>query len=244
MADVMRHRKEDAKPRYYPCDSAQTVAVGDMCFLNTDDARRASQFTWDTNTATTQRAFAKEFLGVSADRSRAADTDDIQVDAAGVKELICVAATFEIGDMVAPTKASGNNLEDQTIIAVTDKSLAIGRVAKRYGSNTTAVLIELFPLKLGPAKDVINEVYVQEHTVTTAEDTAGAVVLDTGWGTAIEGPIFVQAKNSSNAMVAAQDYVVTKPTGGDLGKISIADGSAQAMTATHVLSVQAHRYNS
>lgn len=57
------------------------------------------------------------------------------------------------------------------------------------------------------------------HTADAGEDTAEAIVWDTGWGAAPTGPIIVTLTNSSGLSRAA---TVTKLSGGNLGKINIA----------------------
>lgn len=103
----------------------------------------AGDHVWNTNLSTTQNEFHNLFLGVSADRSRSGDIDVIKVNTRGVFEFDCAAATFEIGDIVGPAKQSGNLLEPQKVVSVATANLAIGRVARRYGSNTTTVLVKI-----------------------------------------------------------------------------------------------------
>jgi hypothetical protein len=139
----MRWRYGDTNPVVAAVDSATVIEIGDMVWQDTNDAKPASDFTWNNTTAETQDGFADEFLGVAMQRSRALDTADIRVAARGVFEFPCAAATFELGDLIGPAKASGNALEDQKVVAVADPARAIGRAAKRYASNTTTVLVEI-----------------------------------------------------------------------------------------------------
>lgn len=143
MSDNQRHRRETANPRYFDVDSATVIEIGDMAWLDTDDVKPASDFTWNTSLAQTQADFKAKFIGMSADRSRAGDTDQVGVDKNGVKEFTCAAATFEVGDLVGPAKASGNALENQKVVSVASEDYAIGRVAKRYSSSTTTVEIDI-----------------------------------------------------------------------------------------------------
>jgi len=141
----------DVHPVTSPVDSAVAVEIADLVYLDTDDVKSAGYDAdadgtgelWNTNIATTQEAFHDVFLGVSSQRSRVGDTKDVRVSTRGVFEFSCDAATFEIGDLVGPAKTSGNNLENQKVVAVATPNLAIGRVAKRYGSNTTTVYVEI-----------------------------------------------------------------------------------------------------
>jgi hypothetical protein len=94
-------------------DSATVIAIGDLVILDTDDAKPASSVTWDTNIATTQEAFHDKFLGVSDKRSQSGETEQIRENTSGIFEFDCASATFELGTLVGPAKASGDGLESQ-----------------------------------------------------------------------------------------------------------------------------------
>jgi hypothetical protein len=99
---------------------------------------------------TTQGAFHASFLGVAMQRSQGSDNGTIRVATTGVFEMTCAAATFELGDLVAPDKNTGNALLNQQVVAVGTghESLAIGRVAGRVNPAGTIVLISIFSTKL------------------------------------------------------------------------------------------------
>jgi hypothetical protein len=127
-----------------PVDSAQTIEIGDLVFLNTDDIRSASQSTYAGGLATSQEAFVDNFLGVAAQGSDNGDTTDVRVDTTGVFEFDCASATFEVGDLVGPDdNATPDALMDQQVIAVTQVARAIGRVAKRVGTAATKVYVQI-----------------------------------------------------------------------------------------------------
>lgn len=139
----MRHHYGETNPVVAAVDSATVIAIGDLVYQDTDDAKPAASTTWDTNIATTQEAFHDVFLGVACQKSRSGDTDPIRVATRGVFEFDCAAATFELGALVGPAKQSGNAIENGKVVSVATANLAIGRVAKRYASNTTKVLVEI-----------------------------------------------------------------------------------------------------
>jgi hypothetical protein len=142
-----RHLFRHADPkrvRSFAVDSAEVIEIGDLCWLNTDDVRAASQITWNTNLATTQADFKAAFVGVAMTASASGETDPVQVAGAGVFEMDSPAATYEIGDSVGPDKDTGNALLDQTVETAVAASSCM-RVYKRYASNTTRVLVEIFP---------------------------------------------------------------------------------------------------
>lgn len=133
----------DINPRYCAVDSAQTIAQGDIVWLNTDDVRSASQKTY-TSLAQTQEDIVDVFMGVCLDRSQSGETALVQVATTGVFRFSCAAATFEVGDLVGcDDNAGGTALTPQQVIAVTDASRAIGHVAKRVASAATSVEVEI-----------------------------------------------------------------------------------------------------
>ena len=141
--DVMRWRYGETDPILAAVDSGTVIEIGDLVWLDTDDAKPASDFTWDSDTATTQDSFVDSFLGVAMQRSRSGDTDPIRIATRGMFEFVCASAAFEIGDLIGPAKASGNALEDQKAVAVTDPARGLGHVAKREASAVTKVLVEI-----------------------------------------------------------------------------------------------------
>jgi hypothetical protein len=144
MSDNMRWRHGDTKPRVTKAIATATVVeIGDLVEASSGTVQSAADHTWNSNIAVTQEEFHDIFLGVAMQRSRSGDTDPIRVATAGVFEFTCAAATFEIGDLVGPAKATGNAMENQKVVAVATANLAIGRVAKRYAANTTTVLVEV-----------------------------------------------------------------------------------------------------
>lgn len=139
------HQYGDAKPVVTKAvPTATVIEANDIIGVASGDPFPASAQAWDTDLATTQTAFALLFLGVATEFSRNGDTAPIKVNTAGVHEFECAAGTWELGALVGPAKQSGNALEDRKVASVASEALAIGRVAKRYGANTTKVLVEVF----------------------------------------------------------------------------------------------------
>lgn len=125
-------------------DSAQVIEIGDMVFLNTDDLRPASSYTWDTNLATTQASFAAVFVGIACESSASGETDPISVDvsADSVYEFTVASATYEIGDDLGPdanTTPSPDQLEDQVLEATSSRANAIA-VAHEYKASAATKL--------------------------------------------------------------------------------------------------------
>lgn len=151
MSQVQRYRRS-GKTLRLPVDSTIVIEAGDMCFLNTDDVRPASSFTYVTgNLDATQANFAAKFVGVAMDKSDSGDTAEITIQKSGVFEFACASATFEFGDLVGPDdNATPDALLDQQVIGIGENGVgAIGRVVKRYSVATTSVLVELFEPHFG-----------------------------------------------------------------------------------------------
>lgn len=138
----------------YVWAGGSALAEGDFMFLqaSSDELHKASQVTWDTDLATTAAAAGPRFVGLAG---AGYPSTQGEVDPYGVvpfieKEVDCTSATFEIGNLVSPAKASGNNLENQKVAKTTDATAAIGYVIRRYASATTRVLVR-FQSRLLPA---------------------------------------------------------------------------------------------
>lgn len=202
MSNEMRHRKEEPKQKMFAVDSAQVIEIGDFTWLNTDDVRAASDYTWDSDLATTQRSFVKLCAGVSGDQSESGDTDEVAIETGGIVEMDCAAAQFEISDLVGLAKALGNNLEDQKVVAVASHDLAIGKVTQRYTTNTTTVYLEIFPRisqSLMTSDQIIDE--INNNTGFGAVmDTDFA--LSTGFMRKVSTGVYIAHKSNLAAAVA------------------------------------------
>lgn len=147
MTDMNRHEFEDIHIREAEVDSSTVIEIGDNLFLDTDDAKPASSFTWQSNLADTQEAFAEDYLGVAVSASADGDTDPVRYARGGVMKFPCSSATFGIGAPIAPAKASGDNLLDQEVAEAASALGAIGRVTERYDSSVTEVRFEIMGSK-------------------------------------------------------------------------------------------------
>ncbi len=86
-----------------PVDSAQVILKGAMCFLNVDDVRSVTAFTYvAADLPASQANFAAKFLGIAQNPSASGETREIGIARAGVYEFDCAAATFEVGDLSWP----------------------------------------------------------------------------------------------------------------------------------------------
>lgn len=144
MSDVMRWRYGETNPIVIPVDSGTEIEIGDLIYLDTDDAKPASSQADQGTEAGNQALFHNKFAGVAMQRSRAGDTDPIRVATTGVFELSCTSGTFEIGALLGSSEAAGGtSLEDQKVEGVAGAHLAIGRCAKRVNPADTKVLVDI-----------------------------------------------------------------------------------------------------
>jgi hypothetical protein len=140
----MRWRYGDTQPVVIPVDSATVIEVGDLVYLETDDARPAGQQTDAGSEAGNQEAFHDKFAGVALQRSRSGDTAPIRVATRGVFEFDCASATFEVGALIGSCENSGGNaLLSQQVKGVATANLAVGRCVQRVNPATTRVLLEI-----------------------------------------------------------------------------------------------------
>lgn len=150
-----RHRSDvKSNPKgqmTFAIDSATTVAVGDLMWHDTDDAKPASHTNlWTGTEAGSAGKLAEKFLGVarsahssSSPNLYVANRTTIEVETMGVYEYPCTSATFEVGDLVRGKKDTGNSFLAQEVEKTTVESLAIGKVVKRYATATTRVEFQI-----------------------------------------------------------------------------------------------------
>ena len=144
MSDKMRWRYGDTNPVVAAVDSGTVIEIGDLVYQDVDDAKPAGDQADQESETANQELLADNFLGVAMQRSRSGDTDPIRVATTGVFEFDCPSGTFELGALVgADENAAGDGLLDQQVAAVAASPQAIGRVAKRVGTATTSVLVDV-----------------------------------------------------------------------------------------------------
>jgi hypothetical protein len=140
----MRWRYGDTQPVMLPVDATTVVEIGDLIYLETDDARPASSQADQLTEAANQELFHDKFAGVAMQASRNGDTQPIRVATAGVFEFDCLSATFEVGKLIGVDEtAAGTALEDQVVAPVATANLAVGRCAKRVNPAATKVLVDV-----------------------------------------------------------------------------------------------------
>lgn len=144
MADTMRWRYGETNPVVLPVDEATIIEIGDLVYLDTDDAKPASAQADQGTLAGNQELLHDKFAGVAMQRSRDGDTDPVRVATTGVFEFDCASATFEVGALLGPVETSGGDaLEDQKVVSVATANLAVGRCAKRLSQAGTKLLVDV-----------------------------------------------------------------------------------------------------
>lgn len=144
MSDVMRWRYGETNPIVLPVDSATVIEIGDLVYLDTDDAKPAAAQADQGSEAANQASFHNKFAGVAMQRSRAGDVDPIRVATTGVFEFVAQSTTREVGALLGvDEQASGTALENQKLDGVAGAQLAIGRCAKRVNPADTRVLVDI-----------------------------------------------------------------------------------------------------
>lgn len=144
MSNSMRWRYGDTNPVMMAVDSATVVEIGDLVFLDADDAKPASAQTDAGSETLNQEEFHTNFAGVAMQASADGDTAAIRVATSGVFEFSCAATTLEIGDLIGAVEASGGtSLEDQSVAPVAAVTSAIGRCAKRVNPAGTRALVDI-----------------------------------------------------------------------------------------------------
>jgi hypothetical protein len=144
MSDKKRWRYGDTNPVIAAVDSATVIEIGDILYLDTDDAKPASSQADQGLESTNQSLLKTNFLGVAMQRSRSGDTDPIRVATTGVFEFECPSSTYELGGLIGSTEASnGTELEDQTLATVATSAAAVARIARRAPSAVTSILVDI-----------------------------------------------------------------------------------------------------
>jgi hypothetical protein len=140
----MRWRYGDTSPVMMAVDAATVIEIGDLVYLEVDDARPASAQSDQGAETANQQAFHAKFAGVAMQASANGDAQPIRVATTGVFEFDCASTTLEVGDLMAPDEnAAGTALLNQTVAKVTGPNAAIGRCAKRLNPAGTRALVDI-----------------------------------------------------------------------------------------------------
>lgn len=123
-------------------DAGTVIEPGDMVYLDTDDVKPASAFTWTTDLATTQGAFAAKFLGIAHQGSEEGETDPVSVDVSplAIYEFDAHSGTYEVGHLLGPDQVS-SVLLDQKVVGVSSAAAAIARSAEYKATASSSLRV-------------------------------------------------------------------------------------------------------
>ncbi len=123
-----------------PVSSATVIEPGDMLFVSGGVVAPAADFTWTTDLATTQAAFAAAFVGIAYTGSADGETEPVSVDVSplAVYESEANPAAFDVGDLLAPAETL-SALASQTLDVVGSASLAIARAMETTTASSPTV---------------------------------------------------------------------------------------------------------
>lgn len=147
MANTAPFRHGQIDWRRFPVESATKIERGDLLWADSDShnnyVKPASDFTWDTDLATTQASFAAVFVGVAAGSSAVGETGEIDVDVSSLSvfEFDATADEYKPSDTLGPA-ANGSKLHNK-ILAKAVAVSAIGRVHSKTPAASTRVLTTL-----------------------------------------------------------------------------------------------------
>lgn len=156
MSNKLRFRSGQVELHKVRVNSATVIEAGDLVWLDTDDVKPASDFTWTTDLATTQGNFAAVFLGVAHQSSAVGETADVSVDLSplSVYEFDVDSATYEVGGLLGPDNLSAA-LTSQRLTTVGSGALAIARAAEYKAAAATALRVQ-FASAFHPASANVN----------------------------------------------------------------------------------------
>jgi hypothetical protein len=148
MADKMRWRYGDTNPMVAAVDAETVIEIGDMLWLDVDDAKPACM-------SQNPVQVAMCFLGVAMQRSREGQTDPIHVATSGVFDMDCPLDTYELGDLVGAIQFADKPVCNQRIAKAAKGAsayTAIGRVDKREVRPTGSVYVRIYSAVMGPIR--------------------------------------------------------------------------------------------
>ncbi len=142
MGNNLRFRSGQVQLHKFRVDSGTVIEAGDLVYLDGDDVKPAASFTWTTDLATTQAAFAAQFAGVAHQSSASGQTADISVDVSpmSIYEFDVNSATYEVGDVLAPDELS-SAIMSQQLESVASANLGIARASEYRASSSSRLRV-------------------------------------------------------------------------------------------------------
>ena len=132
--DKMRWRYGDTNPVVAAVWAPTVIEIGDLVYLIGSGTKAVNDYLDEASM--TPRKLKKRFLGVAMQRSVLGGTDPIRVATTGVFEFECPKGSYELGDLMGI-------LKNQSVVRVSKRKNAIGRVARRAPFGTAEVLVDI-----------------------------------------------------------------------------------------------------
>ena len=122
----LRFRSGQVLLRRVPVNVDTVIEVGDLLWLDGDEVKPASDFTWDTDLATSQAAFAAVFLGIAHQPSAAGESIPVSIDVSSqsVYEFDTDNAAYTFGQSLGPGENSSTLSNKQLTSATASSSIA------------------------------------------------------------------------------------------------------------------------
>jgi hypothetical protein len=142
MGNNLRFRSGQVQLHKFRVDSGTVIEAGDLVYLDGDDVKPAASFTWTTDLATTQAAFAAQFAGVAHQSSASGQTADISVDVSpmSIYEFDVNSAAYEVGDVLAPDELL-SAIMSQQLESVASANLGIARASEYRASSSSRLRV-------------------------------------------------------------------------------------------------------
>ena len=143
MANRLRFRSGQVLLQKVRVDSGTNISAGDLVYLDTDDVKPASAFTWGETLAATQESFAAAFLGVAHQASDVGETAPISVDVSpqAIYEFDVHPATYEVGSLLGPDESSSHLMSQQLEAATAARAIARAAEFKAVSSGALRVML-------------------------------------------------------------------------------------------------------
>lgn len=126
----------------FPVAAETVIEPGDLLYVSSGVVAPAADFTWTTDLATTQAAFAAAFAGVAYSGSADGETEPVSVDISplAVYESALSPAALDVGDLLAPAETV-SALANQTLDAVSSAAQAIARAMETATASSSSVRV-------------------------------------------------------------------------------------------------------
>lgn len=124
----------------FPVSAGTVIEPGDLLYVSGGVVAPAADFTWTTDLATTQAAFAAAFVGVAYSASADGETEPVSVDISplAVYESETNPASFDVGDLLAPAETV-SALASQTLDTASSAAQAIARAMEATTASSSTI---------------------------------------------------------------------------------------------------------